>query len=46
MRAESCEVGQATLVLSHSWSNLFDDTVDAVLEVLEEERSDVLVSCE
>ena len=46
MRAESCDVGQATLVLSHSWSNLFDDTVDAVLEVLEEERSDVLVSCE
>ncbi len=45
MRAESCDVGQATLVLSHSWSNLFDDTVDAILEVLEEERSDVLVSC-
>lgn len=43
MQAQSCDVGQATLVLSHSWSNLFDDTVDAVLEVLEEERSDLLV---
>jgi hypothetical protein len=43
-RAGSVDVGQATLVLSHSWCNLFDDTLDAALEVVEEDSSGVLVS--
>jgi hypothetical protein len=43
-RAGSADVGQATLVLSHSWGNLFDDTLDSALEVAEEESSDNLVS--
>ena len=34
--AASGEVGQPTLVLSHCWGNLFDDTVDAALQAVED----------
>jgi hypothetical protein len=43
-RSGSVDVGQATLVLSHSWCNSFDDTLDAALEVVEEDGSGQLVS--
>ena len=35
MRMGGGEVGPATLVLSHCWENLFEDTVDAALEAVE-----------
>ena len=34
--AGSAEVGRASVVLSHSWSSLFDDSVDAAIEAVED----------
>jgi hypothetical protein len=36
MRSGSAHVGQPTLVLSHSWGNLFKDTVDAALQAADD----------
>lgn len=34
--AGSAGVGPASVVLSHSWSSLFDDSVDAAIEAVED----------
>jgi hypothetical protein len=34
--AGSTGVGRASVVLSHSWSSLFDDSVDAAIEAVED----------
>lgn len=34
--AGSAGVGRASVVLSHSWSSLFDDSVDAAIEAVED----------
>ncbi len=36
VREGSEQVGLATLVLSHCWGNLFEDTVDAALQAVED----------
>ena len=38
------EVGSATLVLSHCWGNLFGDSVEAVLEAVEDGGVDMQAS--
>jgi hypothetical protein len=44
MAAGSGGVGRATVVLSHSWRSLFDDSVDAAIEAVEDGSSSNQVS--